>query len=234
MKRKAIIFDWDGTLVDMFDQTLAAFNAALIATGRTPWDRETGMKYIGQPDNLLFPQLFGEDAEKAFAVYIAKHKEMEKAQGNNPPPTLAGANELIAYLREQKSSTYVGIVSNKPKQLIEHELKTLGWDGVFDSIIGAGDAPENKPSVKAMEAVLNDMPQRCSLKNVLYIGDSNTDRDFARACECQLMIVGNKVREGLDVGEQVESLPEVQERLQRILRSKKHARISHIPSPLTP
>lgn len=215
MQPKALVFDWDGTLVDMFGQTHEAFNRTLKAVGREPWNEATAHEHIGKPDSTFFPAYFGAQSEEAMGHYKQAHRDLSKAHDGRPPEVVPGAHELVASLRRHKPQVHFAIVSNKPGELVRNELKLLGWDDVFDTVLGGDEVEHNKPHPGAMKEALAGK----SIRNneVIYIGDSGTDRDFARNTGSKLMIVGSKVSQGVEPGEQLNSLHEIQQRLDKVL-----------------
>ncbi len=224
MKFKAVIFDWDGTLVDMFEQTYQAMNRCLVAMGREPWSREYAETQIGRPDDVLFPELFGDRAEEALAIYRQTHKDLAAASEGKPPPTIEGARELLHSL-SQRPDVFIGIVSNKPGNMVRDELKLLGWDHYVHAVVGAGEAPQNKPHAAAMDAILAKSGKPIRPDEVFYVGDSNTDRDFARNSGSKLLIVGHKVRDGIAPDEQCDTLQDIQTRLERVFPAQRSARM---------
>lgn len=225
MKPKVIVFDWDGTLVDMYGQCYEAFRRTYEAMGipEQMFDHEKGHRIIGRPDNTNFPELFGDRADEARALYIQAHKDLAKAYEGLPPPLIDGAEEFVGRLRalKEKHGIHTVIATNKPGQLVRDELKLLGWDDAFDRVVGADDVASGncKPHRDAMLEVLKTAPRGTRMKNILHIGDTETDMRFARNCDCKLAIVGDKGMDGLDEqSERMADLAALGDRLERLYR----------------
>lgn len=158
MKPRLIILDWDGTVVDSFHDTMQAMNAALVATGHDPWDEATAKRYIGQPDDVLFPKIFGDRADEALAIY---QRELSRLRAEDHAPTLLpGAEDVVKFLgsRQQRGDFHLAIVSNKPGELLRKEVDRLGMKDCFNAIIGAGDAAKNKPDIAAFDKLMETYP----------------------------------------------------------------------------
>ena len=78
-KPDAIFFDWDGTLVDSLPALNGYYNHVLNAFSKPPITIEQAKSNIRRSARDVFPEVFGEQAEEALAVfydYVAqKHLE---------------------------------------------------------------------------------------------------------------------------------------------------------------
>jgi len=220
MKPKLIILDWDGTVVDSFHDTAKAMNEALVATGHEPWDEATSKKNIGQPDDVLFPRVFGEKADEAFDVY---RKALSRLRAEDHAPILLpGAEDLVKFLgsRQQRGDFHLAIVSNKPGDLLRTEVDRLGMKECFNAIVGSGDAAQNKPDLAAFDKVMESYPAdkpKPRPDEMLVIGDSHTDMDFARKLKSKFICVGDRIDPHLlGEGEHAPDMHQVLERMERL------------------
>ena len=62
---KAILFDWDGTLVDNWPVIHAALNETLISFGHRPWTLAETMERVSRSQRDSFPLIFGDRWEAA-------------------------------------------------------------------------------------------------------------------------------------------------------------------------
>ena len=60
-KPRAVIFDWDDTVIDSWHVALQAFNTAMQAMGHKPWTDEEARKGTGTSARDMFMSLFGSD-----------------------------------------------------------------------------------------------------------------------------------------------------------------------------
>ena len=147
-----ILWDWDNTLVDTFEAIWHAQNAMRVHFGLGEWTREEAKRSMNLSGRNLIKNLVGEEkAKEARAFYLARY-----AENASHLKLKAGATDLLDFA---KSAGFVNILaSNKAKDLLLNEVKTLGVLDKFDKIIGAEEAPQDKPSKiftdKAIETYL--------------------------------------------------------------------------------
>jgi phosphoglycolate phosphatase len=181
---KAILFDWDNTLVDTWQTVFQALNTAREAVDQLPFTVEEFFErpHLSIRDTAL--ELFGDHFEKGEQVFyeaIGKtHLETLKV--------LEGAGALLDQLKGL--GIYMGIVSNKDGHHLRKEVHHLGWNAHFHQIIGARDTAEDKPSPIPVLAALKNS-QTVPSHDVWFVGDSIVDVHCARASGCVPIVVGH-------------------------------------------
>jgi len=155
----AVIFDFDGIIVDSEPLHFRAFNEVLNALDlRITWDAycET---YIGFDDRDAFRTLF-KAAEKKISAYELKELIRQKAavfesyiqKGEAAP--LPGAVELIKSIPVRLP---VALCSGALKQDILPVLEKLGIDNAFSAIVTAEDTDRSKPDPAPYRLVLDKL-----------------------------------------------------------------------------
>jgi phosphoglycolate phosphatase len=176
---KAIIFDWDGVLVETTDFIKQAFIHTQ-QTVRPHLEVQTELPGLSLRD--YFPSFFGEKAtvaEKIFYDYVEKnHLSVLK-----PTP---GASDLLGFLAEQAYPLFV--ISNKKGELLRKEVDYLSWAGYFKRVIGSGDCLEDKPSALPVKIVLGHFHMEPS-RDVWFVGDSAVDMQCAGESGCSALFV---------------------------------------------
>lgn len=184
-KPRAIILDWDDTIVNTWPAACAAFNAALQAMGQRPWTEEDLRRRTGHSAKDTFKNLFGDGWEKADKVYYDTFLSivLDKIE------TIPGAAETLEALRGHK--IYLAVVSNKRGALLRREAAHLGFADLFDALVGAGDADQDKPHpapvYKALEGSGIDPGT-----DVWFIGDSHIDMLCAGNAGCTGILIDTK------------------------------------------
>jgi phosphoglycolate phosphatase len=172
LKPEAIIFDWDDTLATNWDSIHGALNATLKAMGKDLWTKEKTRNNVRRSMRDSFPQMFGtkwEEAAKIFFQHInANHLETLE-------PVFFSEN-ILSQLKI--ANIILGIVSNKTGDLLRTECSYLGWNDYFTAIIGANDAPRDKPSADPLFLCLQGSNIKASF-NTWYVGDAVTDMECA-------------------------------------------------------
>lgn len=181
---KAILFDWDNTLVNTWETVFNAINIARKAVDKLPFTIE---EFWERPHRSLrdtAEEIFGEHFEKGERIYYETVGKTH-LQGLS---ILEGADALLNNLKTL--GIYVGVVSNKDGHHLRKEVNHLGWAPYFHQVIGARDTEEDKPSpLPVLAALKNSMivPSH----DVWFVGDSIVDVHCARASGCVPIVVGN-------------------------------------------
>lgn len=188
---RAIVFDWDNTLVDSWDTIHQALVVTFEAMGHEPWSLAQTKERVRLALRESFPMLFGERWEEARRIYLdtftAIHLEHLRP--------VEGAAQLIDALAT--SGLYLAVASNKTGRLLRREAAHLGWESRFGRLVGAGDAAADKPQAAPVHLALDGsgiMPGEA----VWYVGDTALDMECAANAGCVGVLLG--ARDGGDAG----------------------------------
>ena len=169
---KAVIFDWDNTLVDNWGAIHAAINLTLVAMGHAPWTAEETRRNVAKSLRDTFPVLFGDrwkDAQKIFySSFESVHLEQLKP--------LPGAADMLVALKAR--GLYLAVVSNKTGRYLRSEAQALGWTDHFVRLVGATDARADKPAVEPVDLALADSGLTRG-PDIWFVGDGAIDMECA-------------------------------------------------------
>ena len=187
---KTVIFDLDGTLADTSGDLIAAANHCFRDMGAGDLldptrDQGTALRGGRAMLRLGMARLDRADDEATIDRYYPVLLEAYGAEIDRHTVLYPGAIAAVAKLKAEGFG--VGICTNKPEGLAETLLKRLGVREVFGSLVGADTLPVRKPDPEPLfEAArrAGGHPQRCIL-----IGDSDTDRNTARAAGVPSVLV---------------------------------------------
>lgn len=160
-----------------------------------PFTLETFEGYFGRPREKLYADLYGENKEEAkghFEAYVLKN-HLQQLQ---PMP---GAGSLMEVIRQKALSA--GIVSNKKSSFIAEEIRHFGWSDIFLSVVGAGEAPEDKPSPAPLLLALEKGQVKAPMELIWYVGDTETDILCAQAAGCVSVFIENNEEKGRIINE---------------------------------
>ncbi len=171
----AYLFDLDGTLLDSSPDITGATNAARAAFERSPLTVGEVSEHIGWGlGHLLTHTLSGLDEAQfaaARAVFVAYYQDhlLDKSE------LYPGVTRCLDHLRSHP----LGLVTNKPGFFLEPTLKGLAWETQFGVVVAGDTLPVRKPRPEPIFHALQSLG--VGPENAVFVGDSEVDRDAARA-----------------------------------------------------
>lgn len=181
---KAVIFDWDNTLVDTWPVIHKALNLTFAELKMRAWDIEQTKLRVRKSMRDSFPELFGPEWQAAGARY-QQHYRNSHLSMLTPLPEAERVLDAFA----EKNVPMV-IVSNKKGPNLRTEVAHLGWNDRFQAIIGADDAARDKPHPDPVHLALSHIEQPAG-PEVWFIGDSDIDLETAAATGCTPILFGD-------------------------------------------
>lgn len=175
---RALLFDWDNTLVDTWDTIHFALNTALAAMGHAPWTPEETRARVRASARDSFPALFGARADEAMDIFYRAFE----SQHLRTLRERDGAGAMLRALAGM-DPLYLAVVSNKKGHLLRREAAHIGWSDFFTRLVGANDAARDKPAVEAVDLALAESGLRPG-PDVWFVGDTDIDMTCAVAASC--------------------------------------------------
>ncbi len=180
---RAIIFDWDNTLVDTWPCISRAVNMTLESFGMATWNDAEMRERVAGSLRDTFPGIYGDRWEEAAAHFYKSFAEVHLEMLR----VLPCAEDV---LREaSKAGVYLGVVSNKTGKYLRAEADHLGWTGLFGRIVGAQDAARDKPEPDPVHLALRDSGIPAG-PDVWFVGDAPIDMTCGHAAGCTTVFVG--------------------------------------------
>ncbi len=170
-KRKltAVIFDWDGTLLDSYHADSQAYLAMFRELG-IPW----GMRDLDQhysPDwyNVYraagIPETRWMEADKLWRTFYSEHR-----------PTLMNGAEAV--LEQLKRRYHLGLVTSGDRERVEGQLREFALLRTFRARVCGGETERNKPDPGPLQAALAKMNLEAA--ECVYVGDTPEDLAMSR------------------------------------------------------
>ncbi len=180
---KAVIFDWDNTLVDTWPIIHAALESTFAAMGKKPWTLEQTQMRVRKSMRDAFPEIFGDGWEQAGEMYQKYYRasHLEKLQA------LPQAEDVLKRVRWQK--LFCAVVSNKKGDNLRKEIEKIGWGHYFDAIVGSDDAERDKPYTDPVHLAFQESHVKPN-SSVWFVGDSEIDLECAMNCGCTAILYG--------------------------------------------
>lgn len=178
---RAVLFDWDNTLVDSWAVIHEALVATFEAMGHAPWTLDETKQRVRHSLREAFPPLFGSRWEEACQLYLDTFTSMHLDRLT----ALEGAEPLLAALAQE--GYYLAVVSNKTGMLLRREAEHLGWSRYFRTMVGAGDASADKPHPAVVHAALSG--SGIEPASSWLVGDTVLDVECAAAAGCVPVLI---------------------------------------------
>ena len=147
---RALVFDFDGLIVDTETPLIDAYGDVHAAHGKS-FDRAEFLHTVGHVDFTFNPwRAFGAAANEA-ALEAERH--VHNRRRTLAQPLLPGVTTLLDAARTAKLS--LAIASNSSHEHVEGHLKRLGLHAHFEFFACRGDTPSPKPEPDLYKLVLN-------------------------------------------------------------------------------
>ena len=168
---KAVLFDFDMTLVDSSYAITEAMNAVAVMEGLKTVSRKEVLTVIGLPMKQSWETLWGAFDPRWTEEYRDNFKKGEYAGIKPFPNTFASLGKL------KDMGISLGVASNRAK--VKDVLDATGLSGYFKCMIGILDVEKPKPDPDMILKGLDLL--KATKEETLYVGDTDADVISARA-----------------------------------------------------
>lgn len=175
MPLRAILFDFDFTLVDASSGVVESVNYALQQMGLPPVPRERILPTIGLSLQETLIRLAG--PEHAARLNEFHDFFVQRADEVMTPLTRVFEGTPIVLRTLRAWGLKLAICTNKYRYRVQDIFARYGLDGAVDIIIGADDVTHFKPHPEALERAMTAL--EVSPEESLYVGDSAADAEAA-------------------------------------------------------
>lgn len=172
----AVIFDFDGTLVDTGEGILKSLQFAFEDHGRPVPDLRDLQKFIGPPIYYSFTTFYGV-SEDEVGSYIKSYRKRYKEKGIFECRLYDGMEDTLCALK--KEGVKLGVASSKPLHLIYDVMQVVGITDLFDAVVGT-TLDDSRHEGKA--DLVDESRRKLGIedkKRVLMVGDRCFDIDGA-------------------------------------------------------
>jgi 2-phosphoglycolate phosphatase len=180
---KAVLFDFDGTLVDSFAAIAASTNHVRAGYGLPPLAEAEVRRYVGYGlDNLMADLVPVAPVDEAVGRYREHHATVMFTQTRLMP----GAAEALPELARR--GLRLAVCSNKRVEFTRQLVGALGLGEYFTAVLGPDDVQGRaKPDPAMLLEGLNRLG--VSASESLYVGDMIVDVQTARAAGVPIWII---------------------------------------------
>lgn len=169
MRYPAILFDFDGTLVDSIRLIIDSFHHTMRAHGLPARSDAFWIEGLGTPLRVAFRPFAHDDA--GVEQLITTYREWNLARHDERVRAFPGALDAVRRLRA--GGARLAIVTSKNRHGLQKGLSLCGFDGLFDALVTSDDPVASKPSPEPVAAALARLGARP--EDALVVGDSPHD-----------------------------------------------------------
>lgn len=164
---KAVLFDFDGTLIDTNELIFQSYNYAFKRVYGRAVKNEEFIRLYGRPLRKSLIEDYGDDGYKL----IDEYREFNEKNHDLLVKSFEGTTEGLVLLKE--NGIKLGVVTSKRLWMVLKGIDFLGYKDMFETLVTLDDTvkhkPEPDPVLKGCE-MLNELPE-----NTVYVGDSVFD-----------------------------------------------------------
>jgi len=170
---EAILFDWDGTLVD----SLGAFHVANAAV----------MNAFGLPfDEVVYRRHYVPDWRQMYVRMGVPRDRLDEANELWETTFASGSGVLVAFegveeslTRLRASGAVLGIVTAGHRSVVEPQLERTGLGAFLPIRVFGDDLPVHKPNPAPLRRALQLAGDGHRPETSIYVGDAPTDMQMA-------------------------------------------------------
>ncbi len=173
---RAVLFDWDGTLIDSFRADSRAYLKMFRALG-VPWGlAELEQNYSPNWYHVYraarIPRSRWMEADRAWRRYYAQERS----------ELLPGARAALRWLGKRYQ---LGLVTSGDRARVNRQLREFALASTFDVRVCSEDAPRHKPHPAPLKMAMRLLGMR--EEDCLYVGDSAEDVEMARSARVRII-----------------------------------------------
>lgn len=177
-RRRLVVFDVDGTLIDSEATIVAAMSQAFAAVGAAPPPRADVLSIVGLSLPLAVGRLApGAGAAEVAEIVAAYREAFHAVIAAGMPPLYPGALAVLEALAAQEG-VLLGIATGKSRRGLLPMLDGHGIGGMFVTVQVSDDHP-SKPHPAMLQAAL--AAAGVGPRDAVMIGDTSFDMEMARA-----------------------------------------------------
>jgi pyrophosphatase PpaX len=177
---RAVVFDFDGTLVNSLPLVLESIAHALAPYGRKP-TAEIFARLGGPPERFL-PLLL--DDPKHVPEAMARMDAYHQAN-NHLVEVFAGVARMLDLL--QMADVRAAIWTGRDRESSEQMLRALKLDGHFATVVCGDDLPTHKPDPDGLREIMRRLA--VTPPETLFVGDADVDVLGGQACGVDTILI---------------------------------------------
>ncbi|MGB0663260.1 MAG: HAD-IIIA family hydrolase [Pontibacterium sp.] len=172
---KALIFDWDGTVINSTARIVSSMQKASLSLSLEPLSADAVKNIIGlglpEAIRTLMPGIADNDLEQMKARY----SQYYLSDDDTPAQLFDGAHESLTRLKEQGYT--LAIATGKSRKGLDRVLAETDTDSLF-SITRCADETQSKPHPQMLHEILTHLS--LTPNDTLMVGDTEYDLEMGQ------------------------------------------------------
>ncbi len=168
--KQAIIFDFDGTLVDASDAICHSFNAALEKCGLPRMDPERIRSMIGRPLVGMFERVAEGSSEADVDRFVSEYRSAFFTHSLVLTRLMPGTEETLTHF---SSALKLGIATSRKSDGALHILQNFGLLDYFSAVVGIEHVSVSKPDPEPIHRTLEQL--QVPAERAVMVGDTTDD-----------------------------------------------------------
>lgn len=205
MRKKHIIFDFDGTIINTNRVILDSWQATYRHFTGKEGDEDKIFGTFGETLYKSMEEAFPGRSDEAVKVY----REYQEAHCEGKVDLFPGIRELIARLKEEERT--LSIVTARTTKALYEYLDSFEIRNLFDVIVAYEDTDAHKPDPTPLLLALGKLEriegQKIDKDDVIMLGDTKFDMGCGANAGVDTVLVGWSIRQNLDEMEKLGWLP---------------------------
>ena len=180
-KKKAILFDLDGTLVNSAPTVLDIINQVRRQNNQKNLQLNSKIEQIislGGRD-MIVNLISKDNVDKNLNTFRAMYEDYDLTNER----LFDGVKELLPALRQKYT---LAVLTNKPKLLANKTVIRHHIESFFDCLVCREDVMEKKPDPEGFNLILKTL--NLIKDEVIYVGDSLVDFELAKSLEVEFFL----------------------------------------------
>ena len=172
---KAILFDFDGTLVDASEAIIQTFNSVMDRFGLRPWTHSRITEGIGRPLAALFKDIRPDWSPLQLQEMLKAYEQLAREED---PKAVRLKPHVRRTLTSLSESVQMGVVTSRRGRGARSILRHFELEEHFSAIVGIESVEKPKPDAQPLRLALELLG--VSPEEALMVGDTLDDVRSAR------------------------------------------------------
>src|SRR5262249_13455010 len=168
-RKRTVLFDLDGTLLDSIELMLSSARFAFAQLERPAPSDEEWLTGVGIPLRTMFGRYARDDDERE--RFVQAYREYQIPNHDRLVRAYEGVVETVQELRRRGHE--IGVVTSKSESLALRGLACVGLARYIDTIVGCDSCTRHKPHPGPVRLALHRLA--CEPGDAVFVGDSVHD-----------------------------------------------------------